>query len=431
MKNNNAIKSIIVSAFPMSGKTFNSQTCFLNSKVEGYNFKKDFIDIHLGEFMWLDKKNKIKNPDFPENYVDEVKKNIGKTFCILISSNQEVCNEMKKRNINYTIFYPKKDLKEKIIENIKKDENRSEEFLEAFNENFEKEIERIENDNFPNKIEMSSPKQFISQFKNFLNDNLKNRKTLNKIPKIPKIKKYAVFGIHDDDRKNGEMFIKYLKKHFPISNLFYFLTYTTFSVYSKKNYIKALKLGRDYYNKTKGTDKELRKTFEANIYQEKRPFNSKSLFAIDFFELSQNTNWEDYPEFKNIINLDIIPLEKFLNNLNLVVIKYMPNEVQNLIKNISEKFNMKISNFFTKWNYTSHNLEIIYIDENNKIDNQIKDEIFDFAKVDKSLNSSIYKNVYKGLIKTDEFGLFIFEDEKNLSNDEENDDEENDNEYNL
>lgn len=58
--------------------------------------------------------------DFPQNYINHIKENIGKVDVILISSHKEVRDALSENGIYYTLVYPKLDLKDEYIKRYKK-----------------------------------------------------------------------------------------------------------------------------------------------------------------------------------------------------------------------------------------------------------------------------------------------------------------------
>lgn len=159
------VKSVIISAFPMSGKSISCMVFNFYAYAKLYNFDNDIADISLSKHMWLDKRNKVYNPKFPQNYVDEIEDNMGKSLIIFVSTNEQVRNEMKKRKIEYSLAYPKLELKQELLSSIKiNTENglgRTKEFYDWFNGNFEKEIKKLETDNCENKFVFTHENSFI------------------------------------------------------------------------------------------------------------------------------------------------------------------------------------------------------------------------------------------------------------------------------
>lgn len=104
----------IFSVFPACGKTW------------VYNHQEDLglkiLDSDSSEFSWiysnLDENGnlirsvrKIRNPDFPNNYIKHIKENIGKYDYIFVSSHSSVREALDKEGIDYTIVYPESSCK--------------------------------------------------------------------------------------------------------------------------------------------------------------------------------------------------------------------------------------------------------------------------------------------------------------------------------
>lgn len=119
LKLENQKKTIVISAFPASGKTY---ACDLLTK-EGYKV----LDIDSSKFSWLSSKESqviaykncdintvkytLRNPEFPQNYINHIKKNIGKVDYIFVSSHKEVRDALIENNIPFSVAYPNKDFK--------------------------------------------------------------------------------------------------------------------------------------------------------------------------------------------------------------------------------------------------------------------------------------------------------------------------------
>lgn len=109
----------IIAAFPACGKTY----CFSNNK------NLSILDSDSSQFSWvnvIDKeyeaknrgKNdykeryiKIRNPDFPKNYIEHIKENIGKVDYIFVSTHEEVRKALNESDIEFTIVCPERSLK--------------------------------------------------------------------------------------------------------------------------------------------------------------------------------------------------------------------------------------------------------------------------------------------------------------------------------
>ena len=96
----------IISAFPACGKTYVFD-----------NFKdKVILDSDSSKFSWVIVNNqKVRNPDFPENYINHIKENIGKVDYILVSTHENVRRALEEAGIDFYLIYPDRSLKEEWI----------------------------------------------------------------------------------------------------------------------------------------------------------------------------------------------------------------------------------------------------------------------------------------------------------------------------
>lgn len=100
----------IFSVFPACGKTY------LYEHQDEYGLK--ILDSDSSEFSWTlqlmrDRKGnpmkgveRVRNPDFPNNYIKHIEENIGKYDCIFVSSHKEVRDALDAAGIDFTIVYP-------------------------------------------------------------------------------------------------------------------------------------------------------------------------------------------------------------------------------------------------------------------------------------------------------------------------------------
>ena len=100
----------IYSIFPACGKTW------LYEHQEDYDLK--ILDSDSSEFSWIrcydaygKPTTKLRNPDFPNNYIKHIKENIGKYDCIFVSSHASVREALDKEGIDFTIVYPEQSCK--------------------------------------------------------------------------------------------------------------------------------------------------------------------------------------------------------------------------------------------------------------------------------------------------------------------------------
>lgn len=99
----------IYSIFPACGKTW------LYEHQEDYDLK--ILDSDSSNFSWIEcrdtfgKKSKLRNPDFPNNYIQHIKENIGKYDYIFVSSHASVREALDAEGIDFTIVYPEQSCK--------------------------------------------------------------------------------------------------------------------------------------------------------------------------------------------------------------------------------------------------------------------------------------------------------------------------------
>ena len=89
------IETKIISAFPGTGKTY----CLKNKEI---CLDSDSSDFHLIQSS----NKKVCNPEWPQNYINHIKENIGLYLYIFISSHKEVRDALKETGILFHLFYP-------------------------------------------------------------------------------------------------------------------------------------------------------------------------------------------------------------------------------------------------------------------------------------------------------------------------------------
>lgn len=127
-------KTVVVSAFPCCGKTY---------AFENYQDKYSILDSDSSEFSWMfrkrteeeleaakkvwestphlldsssyinkikDEEIKVRNPEFPNNYIAHIKENIGKVDIIFVSSHLQVREAMEEAGIRFCTVYPKNEM---------------------------------------------------------------------------------------------------------------------------------------------------------------------------------------------------------------------------------------------------------------------------------------------------------------------------------
>lgn len=103
------MRTRIIAAFPGTGKSMYHQKHPLTT-----------LDSDSSELSWVEDEegSKIRNPEFPNNYIQHIKDNIGKYEFIFVSTHQEVITALLDACIFFYAVYP--------------DDRRKEEFLERY-----------------------------------------------------------------------------------------------------------------------------------------------------------------------------------------------------------------------------------------------------------------------------------------------------------
>ncbi len=118
------MKTYLISAFPGTGKTYlfnNTNKIILDS--DSSKFDKEY---------------------FPENYIKHIKENIGTADIICISSHKVVRDALVENNLNFTLVYPDRSIKEEYIQRYKDREN-EESFVKLLKNNWDSWMDEMEN----------------------------------------------------------------------------------------------------------------------------------------------------------------------------------------------------------------------------------------------------------------------------------------------
>lgn len=127
------MRTKIISAFPGTGKS-----------VYHSKHKETTLDSDSSEFSWLidANGNKLRNPEFPKNYIKHIKENIGKYEIIFVSSHKEVRDALLDECIFFYLVYPDERRKEEFIERYKARGN-DESFIRLVSDNWDNWMQEI------------------------------------------------------------------------------------------------------------------------------------------------------------------------------------------------------------------------------------------------------------------------------------------------
>lgn len=97
---------------------------------------------------------KYTEGDFPHNYVEEIKKQIGKKKVIFISTNPIVLKELHEFGLSIVLVYPKNNLKKLYLERFVNRDS-SEEFIDTLNKNWDNWINELKRQAYCNHLVLS------------------------------------------------------------------------------------------------------------------------------------------------------------------------------------------------------------------------------------------------------------------------------------
>lgn len=150
----------IISAFPACGKTY---------VFENFN-DKVILDSDSSKFSWVMVANqKVRNPDFPQNYIRYIKENIGKADYILVSTHENVRRALEDAEIDFYLVYPDRNLKEEWIGRCFLRGNR-ENFCWLIADNWDNWIDQLEQDSKRHKSIILRHGEHLSNVIRFLDD---------------------------------------------------------------------------------------------------------------------------------------------------------------------------------------------------------------------------------------------------------------------
>ena len=131
----------VISGFPAVGKSY------LYNNNKGLKV----LDSDSRKFSW--ESEGVRHPDFPNNYIRHIKRNLGVVDVIFVSSHKVVREALESNGIDYTIVYPNISLKGEYISRYINRGN-DDSFIEFLNNNWEEFITDIESEKFPVKVEL-------------------------------------------------------------------------------------------------------------------------------------------------------------------------------------------------------------------------------------------------------------------------------------
>lgn len=125
----------ILCVFPGLGKTYYHE-----------HSDEETLDSDSSNFSWIstERTDKARNPEFPDNYLEHIRQNIGKVDTILVSSHKDVRDALDSALIPFTLVYPENstESKEAMLERYK-ERGSSDEYIKQLGDNWDKFMESM------------------------------------------------------------------------------------------------------------------------------------------------------------------------------------------------------------------------------------------------------------------------------------------------
>jgi len=125
-------RAIIISGFPGVGKT-----TLWNRKE-----KLKVMDSDSTDFSWANTEKTIRNPNWPQNYIEHILEKSEDADLILVSSHDTVRDALVRAGIKFVLVYPSLEMKDEYIQRYK-DRGSNEKFVNLLQENYEKWITEL------------------------------------------------------------------------------------------------------------------------------------------------------------------------------------------------------------------------------------------------------------------------------------------------
>ena len=134
-------QTLVISAFPGCGK----------SHMYRNNEDKIILDSDSSKF---------DKSDFPRNYIEHIKSNIGKVDIIMVSSHKEVRDALVENGIDFTLVYPEPSIKEEYIQRYI-DRGNDDNFIKLLQSKWDEWMDELEHQSNCEKIELKEG-QYLS-----------------------------------------------------------------------------------------------------------------------------------------------------------------------------------------------------------------------------------------------------------------------------
>jgi hypothetical protein len=143
----NIAKHLLVAGFPGTGKSY-------------YCSNGDWSQYVPQGFATDSDSSKFDKSNFPQNYIEHIKEKISEGYArIFISSHKEVRDALVENGLEFTLVYPKKELKEEYLKRYK-ERGSANAFINLISNNWDLWLDELKNQKGCKHIELESG-QFI------------------------------------------------------------------------------------------------------------------------------------------------------------------------------------------------------------------------------------------------------------------------------
>jgi hypothetical protein len=118
----------VISAFPGTGKSYYVSHAGTDAKV---------IDLDSNSYtLGYTENGRVRNPDFPNNYIRAIKKYLGTADVIFISCQPETIAALREASIPFILVYPERGLKAEYVERFQR-RHSPEPFISLLSDNWD------------------------------------------------------------------------------------------------------------------------------------------------------------------------------------------------------------------------------------------------------------------------------------------------------
>lgn len=132
----------VVAGFPGTGKSYMFRNNTDNLVL---------LDSDSSKFSWISKG--VRNPIFPQNYMEHIKENFGVADVIFVSTHDTVIKALQENGIPFTLVYPAKELKDIYLANYVQRGNDAQ-FIEFIKNNWDNFITNMMKTECQQRIEL-------------------------------------------------------------------------------------------------------------------------------------------------------------------------------------------------------------------------------------------------------------------------------------